>query len=329
MKILIEYVLITFLFVLLIPIYTNEAAQTPSNPRENFDTIIKEDNIINIQNDYINVLVKWDYIRDLSNILNYYEYKIKEEDTLENIAKLNWLHPDTIRWANKLKKDEQLKIWSIIKIPPTDWLLYKIQEWDTLSSISLKYDIDLETIKQQNKIQSLNEEKKYIFLPWWQPIVKQHKLITKKELQSNYISFAEPLRLWMKNNTNNIVSYSELEYPYELKKVQPQRVFYPWHCTWYVSNYKNVSWSWNANEWLINARNNWVRTWQNVEKWAIVVFNGSWYNINYWHVWIVVDVNIQEGYFVINEMNYTKLYEITTRKIKINDPAIKWFIYAE
>lgn len=100
--------------------------------------------------------------------------------------------------------------------------------------------------------------------------------------------------------------------------------FYYWNCTWYVSKQLKVTWTWNAKDWLNNARNKWKETWNIPQKKSIIVF-WTWYNEKYWHVAIVE--SRKDDIIIVSEMNYKKLNEITYRKINIYDNSIVWYIY--
>jgi surface antigen len=88
-----------------------------------------------------------------------------------------------------------------------------------------------------------------------------------------------------------------------------------------VASYKNVNWRGNANQWLRNARAKGHATGSTPTLGSIVVLNGRGYNPRYGHVAIVMEV--KKDYLIVSDMNYRRLYEVTYRKIPINDRAIK------
>ncbi len=99
------------------------------------------------------------------------------------------------------------------------------------------------------------------------------------------------------------------------------------NCTWYVAQYKNVTWRGNANQWMRNAKAAGVRTGDDPIIGSIVQFSGRGYNRYYGHVAIVADIT--DDYIIVKDMNYRGLYEVTIRKVLRDDDSIDGYIYVD
>lgn len=275
----------------------------------------------------VNTFVDWD--RDISWFNEIIEYEIKPWDSLSVIASRFGVSSDSILWANNFSASKILHPWEKIKIPPVSWIIHEIKSWDTIASLAEKYKVSEEKILAQNWL-SKNENIKVwenLIIPWAikevpKPVVvptKNKKVVTKTKTTSwqKYYSFTQ----WWSSE------FVDTDWVYKLVKRTPGWNFVKWNCTWFVAQYKNVDWSWNAKDWLKNAASKWHKTWSSPWIWAIVVFNGRWYNPRYGHVWIVID--IVKDNIIVKDMNYRWLYEITVRKVPINDRAIMWYIYVD
>lgn len=248
-------------------------------------------------------------------------YTIKPWDNLSSIAYKFGISNNSIIWSNNLNANHVFHPWEKIKIPPVSWLIYQIKSWDTISTIRQKYKIDSNKILTQNGISNAQNIKswQFIVLPWASKIEQINKQI--KEITKNTKT------TWYDFSKKANSTYTNEGGSYELVKRKPQWRFAAWNCTWFVAQYKNVTWSWNAKNWLNNAKNKWVPTWTEASVWAIVVFNWRWYNPYYWHVWIVTGIS---GWnLIVKDMNYRSLYEVTTRKVPLNDRSIRWYIYVD
>jgi len=72
-------------------------------------------------------------------------YKVKDGDTLAEIAKSFGLQVDTIKWANDLKADT-IAPGDNLKIPPVDGIVYKVKSGDTIYSIADKFNTNAQKI---------------------------------------------------------------------------------------------------------------------------------------------------------------------------------------
>ena len=95
-------------------------------------------------------------------------------------------------------------------------------------------------------------------------------------------------------------------------------------CTWWAAYNRHVTWSGDAGQWLLNAREQGVETSALPSLGAIVVYKpGSGYS-GYGHVAIVIAVSPAE--YVVSEMNYLGWGEVNTRSVAWPDSHVSGFI---
>jgi surface antigen len=126
-------------------------------------------------------------------------------------------------------------------------------------------------------------------------------------------------------DTEGVFSWAPRVYRIQDHGYNPR--FSRWNCTAYVAQNKSVTWRWNANQWIRNAKAQWVPTGKAPAVGAIIQLEWHGYNPYYWHVGIVVW--IKDTKLVIKDMNYQKLNTVTIREIPKDHPAIKWYIYVD
>lgn len=349
-------IFITFIF----PIYPSISNIVYTNTETEFDrSIIDESSILSSfewvpeeiehVDSYISVNTILNDDRDLEWVNDLLWYEVKPWDSIESLAKEFWVSVNTILWANNLDSIRELKISEIIKIPPTSWYLYKIKKWDKIENIAETYGISVLEIEKYNWIKNgYLIAWREIILPWASkliPIIEKPKEIATNNKAENKPKVNNSSNLKnnqtakntkntvssnkniVSNTKNTSVTWEQSGSRASLVWRQPKWRFAWWNCTWYVAQYKNVTWWWNANQWLRNARAKWVSTWTTAKAWSIVQFTWGWYNPTYWHVWIVLEV--KGDHMIISDMNYRRINEVTTRKVSISDPAIDWFIYVD
>ncbi len=280
----------------------------------------------------VNTIVKWD--RDLAWTNEIINYEIKYWDSIASIASQFGVSRNSIYWANNFTDKTIIHPWQKIKIPPVSGLIHVVKKGDTVSTLAKKYEISEDKILKQNLLTSEDPIKVWdeLVIPGWIkkveiPVIKDSKklLTTKPATQTTKKSTYQ--KTWYSFSDAAKSEYVEDEWEYSLTKRTALRTFYWWNCTRYVAQYKNVTWWWNAKDWLANASANWVKTWSSPSAWSIVVFNWKWYNPRYWHVGIVTSV--KDWSIIVKDMNYRALNEVTVRKVPINDSAIKWYIYVD
>jgi len=79
-------------------------------------------------------------------------YVVREGDTLNGIAKLFKVSPNTILWANDLSRGSSLKVGQTLTILPVTSVRYTIKKGDTLSSIAKRFSADSIEIGTYNGI---------------------------------------------------------------------------------------------------------------------------------------------------------------------------------
>lgn len=82
----------------------------------------------------------------------YSVYKVKEGDTLSQIASMYGVSVNTVRWANHIAADEYIHPGQMLLILPISGVQYTIEEGDTLRGIADRYGVSMDGILQYNKI---------------------------------------------------------------------------------------------------------------------------------------------------------------------------------
>ena len=328
----IDYNIVIFFILFIIPVYPTLASFMYDSSRYDFyrwdidestiidsyywwnnDTNNINSPILESTDSFISVNTILDDERDLAWTNEIVDYEVKPWDSFSVIAYKFRVSTNSILWANNFTKKHTLHPWEIIKIPPVSWLIHQVVKWDTLSSIAKKYDTAEEKIIEQNNLNKWDSLVIWdvLTIPWAikkapKPVYRKpvvYKKYYKKSSWSQYVKTSWKFKMvWRR--------------PYS---------WVPWNCTRYVASYTNVDWRGNANRWIANAKAKWHKISHIPKIWSIVQFTGRWYNRRYGHVAIVVDIT--PTHIIVKDMNYRRLYEVTTRKIKLNDRTIDWYIY--
>lgn len=285
--------------------------------------------IIESEDSFLSVNTILNDNRDLAGTNEILSYEIKSGDSFSSISYDFWISTSSILWANNFEKNHVLRPWDIIKVPPVSWLIHSVASWDTISSIAKKYEVEESKIKAQNLLSDNDTIKIWdnLVIPWAiKKIVIPVKPTTPVKAVAN-IKWNTKTTWWYSFSSQANSQIVSSQWSYSLVRRAPKHTFYWGNCTWYVAQYKNVSWWWNANQWISNARAAWVSTWSTPKLWSIVQFTWTWYNPRYGHVWIVVEIKWDN--IIVSDMNYRRLNEITYRKVPINDRSIDWYIYVD
>jgi murein DD-endopeptidase MepM/ murein hydrolase activator NlpD len=80
-------------------------------------------------------------------------YRVKEGDTIYSLAQNFGISPETILYANNLKKNQKLKEGTYLIILPVDGVLYQIKEGDNLEKIAKFFRVEKNEILSFNQIQ--------------------------------------------------------------------------------------------------------------------------------------------------------------------------------
>ena len=264
--------------------------------------------------------------RDLTGTNEILAYEVKNGESFYLLSYKFWVSVNTILWANGFSKNHTLRPGDIIRIPPVSWLIHTVKEGDSLSKLAKSYDVEESEILKQNLMKKNEKLTAGTVLtipgavkkaPIKKPVYKPSAIVAAawNDWGPAY-SFSKQARSTYTNN----------KWSYKLRRRKPYSWVW-WNCTWYVASYKNVNWRGNANQWLRNARAKGHATGSTPTLGSIVVLNWRGYNPRYGHVAIVMEV--KKDYLIVSDMNYRRLYEVTYRKIPINDRAIKWYIYVD
>lgn len=278
---------------------------------------------------FVKPTVSIDTNRDVSWVNAFTYYTIQDGDSIGYIAEKFNVSVNSILWSNENIWWKVLKPWDTIKIPPVTWIVYNVESWDTLNSISEKYKLDKLDILAQNQLEASEELKIWqkLILPWATKPEPPKAVVIEKKAEVKKTT-SKPMLVKAKTNTKSKTSnITQLSSWYKVAYTWKWSKFAYWNCTYYVANHKNVTWRWNANQWMANAAAAWVPTWHSAVEWAIISFKWSWYNPYYWHVGIVSEV--WSDYIIVKDMNYRRFNEVTVRKISKNDPSIRWYIYSD
>jgi surface antigen len=258
----------------------------------------------------------------------YIQHKVVKGDTLSTIAEKYSLPLSTLRAMNNLDSD-LLSVGKKIIIPRIDGVQYVVKKWDTLSGIASRYgisDVNSILVASDMKSNATLSIWKTLFLP--RPTKDPTKVVNKPEIKSD--KKTPTIKPAPKPATRPKIDPATLtygEYTLNLKVTKGCRSFAWWNCTCFVAKYKDVTWRWNAKNWLANAKKQWKPTWSIPKPGAIVVYSGHGFPPAYGHVAIVMAVN--SDHIIVKDMNYRRLNEVTTRKEDINHPAIIGYIYVD
>lgn len=175
--------------------------------------------------------------------------------------------------------------------------------------------VSFDTTTIKNNIDSIRDVIQYIDIKGSvMASIEWHTEMSEKIMSTDFSELNEAI-------ANNFVESIE---------IKPERkrnfAFAWWNCTYYVAKNKKVTWSWNARDWLKNAKASWEATGNVPQAGAIIVFIWGGYS-HYGHVGIVHKVN-EDGTLYISDMNYSWLNKITYRTIPQNK-AIAWYIYVD
>gem|GEM_PF-1525611 len=189
--------------------------------------------------------------RYLSNNTKITEYTVESGDSFASLAQKFSISVDTILWANHFDEKKVIHPGDVIKILPVTGVVHTVVKNETLSHISNLYDIDMHAIALQN---GLND--RYTISVGQQLIIPDGKKLIPKApvLPPPPKPTPKPVtKNPPKQNTNTSSKdygfsqaarseYVNTDGAYQLVKRTPTRTFYWGNCTWFVAQYKNVTW---------------------------------------------------------------------------------------
>jgi murein DD-endopeptidase MepM/ murein hydrolase activator NlpD len=85
-------------------------------------------------------------------ILLFTSYKVRQGDTIGDIARNFGLNQDTLISLNGIKNTRLLQINQALKIPNQDGILYTVKNGDTLASIAEKYNTNVPALQTVNEL---------------------------------------------------------------------------------------------------------------------------------------------------------------------------------
>jgi peptidoglycan DL-endopeptidase CwlO len=236
-------------------------------------------------------------------------HKTQNGETLKSIGQKYGLSPQTIAWANKLP-DTTIKPGWFLVILPTDGTLHKATSNDTLPDIAKKYGVGIETIISYNGLENAEDIDKdqLIIIPGGriqEPAAPKTVAKPTTSTRNAADGKVKPEGTTKPSIVNNGVGH-----------------LFPWgYCTWYVATKTYVPWGGNAKNWLANARSYGAIVSSEPSPGSIVVTTD---NARYGHVAYVEKV--EEGRFLVSEMNYEKFGKVNTRWISIGSKTVRGFI---
>lgn len=252
------------------------------------------------------------------------QYTIVAGDTLAKLSDRYDVSVDAIAWANDMSTKDTLKPGSVIKIPPISGVIHRVAKGDTISEIAAHYGVDSDDIVKINRLKDVASIRTgmELVIPG---AVK--KTTTSSAKSSNTNLTVVPTKTPSKAPKVVETNAAGLKDRYTVKYTGLSRGFAPGNCTWYVAQNKSVNWRGNANQWMKNAKAAGAKVGQTPVPGAIVQLSGRGYNRYYGHVGIVADVT--DDHIIVKDMNYRGLYEVTIRKIPLNDATIDGYIYVD
>ncbi len=235
-------------------------------------------------------------------------YVTVDGDTLQSVGNKYGVSKETIAWANNLPTNATLKPGWDLMILPVSGVLHKVTNNDTVGDIARKYKADVQQIISYNGLQDESD------------IEPGDLLIVPNGVVPPPAPKPAPA---VKHVIGGKVVYEPA--PGSVTDLSGGRDhIFPWgQCTYYASKKRGgVPWGGNAKNWLANARAYGVKTGSTPVVGAVVVTNES---RRYGHVAYVEAV--ENGRFMVSEMNFEGLGKVDYRWIPTNSSVIKGFIY--
>ncbi len=112
-------------------------------------------------------------------------HTVEANESMSSIAKMSFLKPETIRWANGLSEKDTVKVGRTLLILPVDGVLHTVKRGQNLQMIADLYGVEAKSIASQNHLRGgyllAGEE---LIIPNGKPIIqvatKQSKSSDKK-----------------------------------------------------------------------------------------------------------------------------------------------------
>lgn len=236
-------------------------------------------------------------IRSINDLV---EYKVKEGDTVSDIAKQFGISSDSIKWSNDLSGNS-LNAGDTILIPPVDGIVYTVKDGDTAEKIAENYRSDADAIIAFNDAELTGIKK------------GQQIVIPNGEVPAP-VRRSVPSYSGFRFGSSAVYGYNGYVYGY---------------CTWYAANKRaqdgrpipaNLG---NASTWKVLAQRAGIPV-GNTPKRGAVIWTPP--NDYYGHVGYVEEV-YADGSVRISEMNYAGWNVVTSRVLTPQQAAYYSYIY--
>ncbi len=212
-------------------------------------------------------------------------YKVKQGDTLSLIsAKFN-ITTDTIKWANDIADENNLKPDTNLVILPVNGIMHTVQAGDDVLALAERYQSNASLIENFNGLEGKAPEQGLaLIIPdgikYVPPVVSRTTGINNVFLSSGSFS-----------GNGNSYAYGQ--------------------CTWYVASRRSVPSNWgNANSWYYNARASGFGVGRKPVTGAI-----AWTAVGYYgHIAYVEGVSPSGDMVTVSEMNYNGNWNRVTRR---------------
>lgn len=106
--------------------------------------------------------------------LDFVDHEVQRGESLETIAQMYKITPETVIWENNIVNVEDVKTGQVLRIPPTNGITHEVQRGDTLLGLAVKYESDTNQITKYNQVaQSGLKVGAKVFIPGGKRITTQ------------------------------------------------------------------------------------------------------------------------------------------------------------
>ena len=253
-------------------------------------------------------------------------HKVVEGETLSGIASRYGVSTTTIRWANGLKSDGDMKIDQDLVVPSIDGVVYTVKAGDTIAGLAEKYksDIDSITVFNDLELKSIEVGQKIILPNGDLPEKERPEYVAPRVItynSSSYYSYAN-----YGGSISRIIS----------RDVVPRATSSgnrnAWgNCTWFVWEYRKIigrplpdAVLGNANQWHKSLAGHGYVVNHTPSIGAVMQTSAG--GRGYGHVMVVVGVS-EDGSVTVWEMNAAGYNVVNERTFTVEQAAHYNFIH--